>query len=92
MPNNGLLRPLSPLLLPACAHYMCHVCSPNAVNYTLRECMVVRCCAPVAAGEEVVINYLGRTALTPLSQRQTELEACYGFRCDCSRCVLIPVC
>lgn len=54
--------------------------------------MVVRCCAPVAAGEEVVINYLGRTALTPLSQRQAELEACYGFRCDCSRCVLVPVC
>jgi hypothetical protein len=59
--------------------------SPNAVNYTLRDCMVVRCCAPVAVGGEVVINYLGRSALTPRSQRQAELEACYGFNCDCKR-------
>lgn len=67
-------------LLPAPA-----LCSPNAVNYTLRDCMVVRCCAPVAAGDEVAINYLGRSALTPLSQRRAELEACYGFKCDCKR-------
>jgi hypothetical protein len=33
----------------------------------------------------VVINYLGRSALTPRSQRQAELEACYGFSCDCKR-------
>jgi len=75
------------LLLTATAAH-CHCCcchSPNAVNYTLRDCMVVRCCAPVAAGGEVVINYLGRSALTPLSQRQLELEACYGFKCDCDR-------
>lgn len=63
------------------------LCSPNVVNYTLRECIVVRCCAPIAAGEELSINYLGRTALTPLAQRQQELEACYGFKCDCRRWV-----
>jgi hypothetical protein len=61
--------------------------SPNVVNYTLRDCMIVRCCAPVAVGEELSINYLGRSSLTPLAQRQEELEACYGFKCNCRRYV-----
>jgi hypothetical protein len=50
------LRPRRPAL---CRHYLC---SPNAVHYTLRDCMVVRSCAEIAAGEEVTINYLGNGA------------------------------
>lgn len=63
------------------------LCSPNAVNYTLRDSMVVRAAAALPPGTELCINYLGRGALRPLSQRQLELEACYGFKCSCPRCV-----
>ncbi|KAF6253937.1 hypothetical protein COO60DRAFT_370678 [Scenedesmus sp. NREL 46B-D3] len=63
-----------------------HSCCPNAVNYTLRDSMVVRAAAALPAGAELCINYLGRGALRPLSQRQLELDACYGFKCNCDRC------
>jgi hypothetical protein len=60
-------------------------CSPNTVSYTLRDSMVVRAAAALPVGAELCINYLGRGALRPLSQRQLELEACYGFKCNCDR-------
>lgn len=51
-------------LLPA---LMLLLLSPNAVNYTLRDCMVVRACTPVAAGQELTINYLVRPGLEVLA-------------------------
>jgi hypothetical protein len=76
--HAGKLRPLP----TACAALLC---SPNAVNYTLRDSMVVRAAGALPAGTELCINYLGRGALRSLSQRQLELEACYGFKCGCDR-------
>lgn len=43
-----------------------HSCLPNSVNYLMGDRMVVRAVSPVAAGEEVLINYLGRSNLRPV--------------------------
>lgn len=62
-----------------------HSCLPNAVYYTIRDRMVVRAIAAVAAGEELCINYLGRVNLSPVQLRQDHLEEGYGFTCSCIR-------
>lgn len=65
-----------------------HSCAPGAVNYVAGGAghMVVRAVRALPPGTEVTINYLGRGSLRPLSQRQGELEASYGFTCGCDRC------
>jgi hypothetical protein len=73
--------------LPQNDHHV--LSSPNAIAYTLRHgIMVVRAATKVASGAELCLNYLGRGALRPLSQRQIELQASYGFTCACQRCVV----
>jgi hypothetical protein len=48
--------------------------------------LLVRAVREVSPGEEITLNYLGRSALLPMADRQDELEATYGFNCRCPRC------
>ncbi|KAI8473679.1 MAG: hypothetical protein J3K34DRAFT_498837 [Monoraphidium minutum] len=48
--------------------------------------MVVRAARRIPAGQEVVVNYLGRGALAPAEQRRAELASTWGFECGCPRC------
>ncbi|KAG2497109.1 hypothetical protein HYH03_004700 [Edaphochlamys debaryana] len=63
-----------------------HSCAPNTVNYCVGDAMVVRAVAPIKAGQEVTICYLGRPQLLPFNRRMALLEEDYGFECDCVRC------
>jgi len=63
-----------------------HSCAPNAANWTVGDRMVVRAAAPIPKGGEVLINYLGRGALKPCSERLLDLRDGYGFACGCARC------
>jgi len=55
--------------------------------------MTVRAAAPIRAGEEVTISYLGRPQLAPVGGRLARLKDDYGFGCSCPRRVppLLPL-
>lgn len=84
----AVLTPFSPL---RCLYFCLYLCSNNAVRYTLRDCMVVRSCASIAAGEEVTISYLTSYTLAPLASRRAMLARTTldgrGFTCNCQRWV-----
>ncbi|KAG2489187.1 hypothetical protein HYH03_012413 [Edaphochlamys debaryana] len=63
-----------------------HSCAANAVNFVLGRSMAVFAARSIPQGSEVLINYLGRSALRPVAERQEALAAGYSFSCDCDRC------
>lgn len=65
-----------------------HACQPNASMMVLcnGSTMAVRAAAPLAAGEEVCINYIGGLVAAPLTVRQLALKQSFGFDCGCGRC------
>lgn len=63
-----------------------HSCLPNAINYVVGDRMLVFAARHVPKGHEVCINYLGRSSLRPVEERQAALSAAYLFACDCTRC------
>ncbi|GLC68802.1 hypothetical protein PLESTF_000738300 [Pleodorina starrii] len=71
------------------AHAMLnHSCAPNAVAVVCGSQLVIRCCAPVPPGGEVVITYAGALGLGPLALRRAMLERNHRFRCTCARCTV----
>lgn len=91
-----LFAVLTPSLPLRCLYFCLYLCSNNAVHYTLRDCMVVRSCASIAAGEEVTISYLANhrecnVTLAPLAFRRAMLARTTldgrGFTCNCNRWV-----
>jgi len=79
-----------------------HSCSPNACTLVVGGTggdradgeddrawkMVVRAARSISAGEEVTITYAGAHASSPLPVRRAALQAAFGFRCDCDRCLV----
>jgi tetratricopeptide (TPR) repeat protein len=66
---------------------MNHSCRPNCVWFTTQDgtCKEVRAIAPIEAGEELTVDYLGN-ALDSTAQRREDLFATKGFVCECDRC------
>ena len=64
-----------------------HSCAPAAVAVPFGAALVVRAAAPIAAGEEVTVSYLGGARLAPVRARRAALRAGYGFHCQCARCL-----
>jgi hypothetical protein len=67
---------------------MNHSCDPNvewrSVNGT--ACIELVALRPIAAGEELFLSYIDQSQ--SVDKRRSELERLYGFRCECTRCVL----
>ncbi|GFH14221.1 predicted protein [Haematococcus lacustris] len=50
--------------------------------------MLVRAAAAIPCGEEVLITYCGSAVGAPVALRRQALQQGWGFRCDCSRCLV----
>lgn len=86
--TNGVALPGGGRALYAVACRANHSCRPN-VALCAGETGVIRLVAirPVAAGEEVLVSYLGESELLrPTERRQQLLSKSWGFVCGCARC------
>ncbi|GFH30855.1 predicted protein [Haematococcus lacustris] len=50
--------------------------------------MLVRAAAAIPCGEEVLITYCGSAVGAPVGVRRQALQQGWGFRCECSRCLV----
>ena len=64
-----------------------HACDPLAEVVFFNDRCVVQALQPIAAGEEVCIDYGYLFYTTARSERQACLKAQYHFECDCRACV-----
>lgn len=58
-----------------------HSCCPNAAQIFVGSTLVVTAAAPIAAGEEVTLQYFD--VLTTVDERE---RMCARFKCTCDRC------
>lgn len=64
-----------------------HACSSNATWTTKNGLFTFTAIKPIAPGEEVTVNYIGRqTFADNFEARQLTLFNAYDFLCDCSAC------
>lgn len=72
-----------------------HSCNPNAVvqtipGYNYNDGQCIRAAAPIKAGQEVFISYLGLFLYADGPTRRQELARSKHFQCACQRCLSAP--
>jgi len=65
-----------------------HSCIANTLPILVGDRLIVRAARGIPKGIEVTTNYLGIDAFETVSSRQQHLEATFGFKCGCARCVV----
>jgi SET and MYND domain-containing protein len=62
-----------------------HSCRPNVVPIFKGRTVYLKCLSPIAAGDEIVMNYVD--PCQPEKLRNRQLESGFGFICGCSLCL-----
>lgn len=68
--------------------FLNHSCSPNALNFFIRDTMVLISSRPIKSETEIRICYDAKFFSTDMNtdMRQDYLKEKWGFKCDCERC------
>jgi SET domain-containing protein len=62
-----------------------HHCVPNAQVGFVNNTIVITALTDIRDGDQLFIDYF--SGLSPTSPRNPLLEAIYGFKCTCSKCL-----
>jgi hypothetical protein len=64
-----------------------HSCWPTACRSFLGDMMMVRAARDLAAGEQVLLNYLNQVPTERFGDREKHLKRGWGFLCTCFLCL-----
>lgn len=68
------------------ASYANHSCLANAHYAFIGDMMILRAARDIAAGDEILINYVSAAQSYP--QKFLKLNLTYGFQCECALCAV----